>query len=518
MSIIATSQLIARSRFTATFTAIFVCASATAWAAGANSPANSGHAGKNSSATTTNMTAKQLRELDTTLGNRFWDFPYPSYANTVTQDMDGFRSTLAQYGIGFSALNISLFESNLLNTPSRTPTFGPNGLNRYPTCTRQSSTRPCAGGQAYVGQSPFFQNSIAPTLVFDTSRWGVPDGTFTVSGQFIYSTNPNFVPSWAAIQNLLWHQSAFDQLVELNIGYGQPLFEFIGSNVAGNFASTFGPAATIPGEMGLAQAGGVPQAEVKFNLPNNFYNQFMVAKSQPTNGQLHDLTGNPFRDEQLSNPSGFRFLPNVPGTRSYVIDELGYKVPADVNQYQTWIRAGYIHNFSDFQDLSKLPGNLESTAVLRGADAGYLLADQQIWQFAPGSKQTAYRGLYVGGSAFLGQENALAFSQAYEARAYMIGPLDSRPEDLVSFVYTHQKVSHYLSSALNTALAGPFNGGFAAPMAAKATNTSTLTYLAHIRPGLYTNLGISYTDNPSLQYFKGEGHALELLFSVVTVF
>ena len=88
----------------------------------------------------------------------------------------------------------------------------------------------------------------------------------------------------------------------------------------------------------------------------------------------------------------------------------------------------------------------------------------------------------------------------------------------MSFVYNHQVFSHYIADALNpvAAVAAPL--GIAVPTAVHASNSYTLSYLAHIAPGAYVSAGLSYTDHPSTVTFHGEGHALDALVGLLTVF
>jgi porin len=59
-------------------------------------------------------------------------------------------------------------------------------------------------------------------------------------------------------------------------------------------------------------------------------------------------------------------------------------------------------------------------------------------------------------------------------------------------------------------LYAPITGQFAAGESA----SYLLSYTAHLIPGVYGTLGLSYTDNPSLIYTRNEGHALNALFNL----
>lgn len=451
--------------------------------------------------------------FDKTLGPRIWDIPFPSYGDTILQDAGGWRSKLAEYGIGLIAWNVSIFQSNLLNGPSVIPNYAyapsAGAFLPYPKCGRNPSAI-CAGGQAYLGQQPFGTTDSYATLTYDMNQWGIPDAQIVVGGMFILSSNDAFLKDgWTTVTNLIWNQSFYNKTFEVKLGLMPLNQEFVGVFVGGNFANSFGPSASIPAELGLGMPNGVPAAMVKWNITDKFYNQFAVGRSQPVNGP----TGNPFYDEAYLNPNGFRMVPT--GTSALIIDEVGYKAKATPTELSTWVRAGGIWNFSDFKDLR----NLTSAETVGGSGGVYFLVDQQIWQQAPGSIFTAHRGIYAGFSAMYAPPEVAAFSQYYEGRLYWIGPFDNRPTDMISFVYAHNEVSKYLADGINqiTKDYQPFTD-YILPFANYSTNSYTLTYLAHLMPGLYASVGVSYTDNPSIQTFQGQGSALSFLGSITTVF
>jgi len=119
-----------------------------------------------------------------------------------------------------------------------------------------------------------------------------------------------------------------------------------------------------------------------------------------------------------------------------------------------------------------------ATGPTREGNAGfYLLADQQLWQSAPGSAATAYRGLYAGGTIMYARPQTTPITQYYEGRLYLKGPFASRPKDLVSLVFFYQVNSPYLVDNLNTL---HDVGTYGKP----ETWSATFGYLARLRPGV----------------------------------
>jgi porin len=171
-------------------------------------------------------------------------------------------------------------------------------------------------------------------------------------------------------------------------------------------------------------------------IPDTIYNQAGVYRSQP----VHGPSGNPFLDEAILDPTGFQW--GGVGTRALAIDEVGWKNEAAPGMPKTWFCAGIIHNFSDMTDFSRLAEN----GTIRGGTAGYVLMDRQLWQQAPGSHESAYRGLYGGLSGMWAEDKITPFTSYYEARLYWIGALDFRPSDMISFVYARNNVNKYLAN------------------------------------------------------------------------
>jgi len=82
-------------------------------------------------------------------------------------------------------------------------------------------------------------------------------------------------------------------------------------------------------------------------------------------------------------------------------------------------------------------------------------------------------------------------------------------------VYFHQDYSKYLTAslnALNVTSMGTAPGGF------DFANSYSISYLGHLAPGLYAQIGLSYTDHPASVSYKNEGSALLIQGSITTVF
>jgi porin len=456
-------------------------------------------------------------EMDKMSAVKGWNFGFPSFGDTFLRDYGGWRSSLASLGIGLIEYNSTRFQANMLDTPREGPRFNPF----------------FDSSQNYWGQKPSFINLSAAVLTYDLSRFGVPDGQLQVSGIQSYSTWEGFIPDVLTMNFLAYYQTLFDRQLEIKFGLLANQNEFVGQTVGANFVTTGGPANSIITLLGMSVS---PVSTWSFRLTGHlgkFYNQTAVMRSLVVNGP----TGNPLFDTDALNPTRLDWNVNTssysptaeigaPGTGELFVNEFGYKQDSSPEALYTWMRAGVMYNNSTFHDFTKsvaegglVPGAIGPT---REGNAGfYLLADQQIWQAAPGSATTAYRGLYAGGTIMYARPETTPITQYYEGRLYAKAPFASRPNDLVSLVAYYQVNSSYLVDNLNTLNAFGTYGK-------SETWSATLGYLARVRPGAYLTLGLSYTANPSQAFYFGpsqtnpsqrfEGNALNFQATLFTAF
>lgn len=436
---------------------------------------------------TPEQTEALLHSYDKLYGYRGWDFPFPTYGDTILQNAGGFRSTLAQYGFGFTDYNDVLFSDNLLDHP----TTGPG---------QSLAPKPGFSQQQYFGQQASVVDFDAAYLTYDLGRIGIPDGQLSITGQYTYSSDPVYTRTRFGITGLAWDQLLLNKAVEFKVGYIANGNEFAGTIVGGNLANPFGPSASIIYELGMSLPGATqPTAKVIWHIDSGFYEQLGLMRSLGIDGP----TNNVFYDDSFYNPTGFRF--GVPNGNLLVVNEVGYRTNSGVDTPETWVRLGGMFNNSHFADFG-------SGGTVDSAGAFYVLADRQLLQFAPDSHATAYRGLYAGATAMVASPRVAAFSQNYEARLYTFGIFDRRPADEIALVYDYNVFSHDLASAVNRG--GRIDGIYAHAR----SNTLTLDYTARVVAGVYFTLGFGYTDHPSLAYTRTEGSNANILSSLFTSF
>ena len=348
-----------------------------------------------------------------------------------------------------------------------------------------------------------------------------------------YATYEGFNPNALTFHFLAYYQTLFDRLLEIKFGLVGNQNEFVGQNIGGGFASTGGPANSIITLLGMSAS---PVSTWSFRITGHlgkFYNEAAVMRSLVVNGP----TGNALFDTNALNPTRLDWNVHTssysstaeegaPGTRELFVDEFGYKRDSAPDSLYTWARAGFMYNNSTFHDFTKsVPkGGLTQGAIgpTREGNAGfYLLGDQQIWQSAPSSRDTAGRGLYAGATVMWARPETTPITQYYEGRLYMKAPFDCRPKDLVSLVFFYQVNSPYFVDNLNTLNA---SGTYGKP----ETWSVTIGYLARLRRGVSLSLGLNYTANPSQAFYFGpstadpsqrfEGNALNFQATLFTTF
>lgn len=415
-----------------------------------------------------------------------FDIPVVPFEVSMLEDAGGVRSTLAESGWSFDLINSLNGADNLLKT------------------------HPTGGTQSYWGQIPSGQSSTNLWVMYDLSRLGVPDGQLEFGGTYDVSSWQPYGQNRHVPNDLWWYQTAFDKALEIKVGYYFTNLDWIGTIIGGNLVNPLGANASIPFEMGMTTSTtSQPSARVTWNIGSGFYNETGVLRSLPINGP----TQNPQLDDVHFNGSGLDW--NVPNGKLLAMDEFGYKVRAHPGQGQTWLRAGVMYNESSFVDYSKfgVKGGVPGFGTKADITAEYVLADMQLEQFAPSSIFSAYRGLYVGGSFMNAPEKNLAFYRYFEGRAYVVGPFESRPLDQIAFSYSYSDVSHHLADTINSFSA------FTNIHAVKEVSSITGTYTAHVYKGIFFTAGLSYTDNPTITYQRGQkDSALNLVSTMFTNF
>jgi porin len=403
-----------------------------------------------------------------------WIIPAPRFGNSITGDTDCWRTNLAKYGFGVLAYSNFIQQSNM--------------LDHY---------TPPSNQQKYAGQKWNGGMSHQIWLLYDLSQYGIPDGQLQIGGVYGANTWINFAPNTLSLGQLSYYQTALNGALEFNVGYLNLINQFQGVQVGGNLANVLGPASGIQQEVGGNYNTTVtPAAVVRWNITDRFYDKAAVSRSLVPSavGGL----GNSILQEHYSSPSGFAVTdrPNIfgiqyPAARELVTNEIGYKNLAAPGDPATWIRVDTYYNFSNYENLQD-PGTVQHPGEQVHNMAAQLFVDRQIWQFEPDSAATAYKGIYIGGTAAYASPQANPVYEDFGARLYTYG-MFNRPYDQLSLIWEHQSYSPFISNPIDTS-ATCFSG---TECIRHATNTYSVIYNANIIHGLYVGVGVSYIDHPA---------------------
>ena len=355
------------------------------------------------------------------------------------------REKLADWGFSYYGYSINTAQQNLLN----------------------ASRSARNGDQQYFGQKASAYSLSNLMLAYSFDSIGLPDTQIQGGIGFATTTWEPAGPKLFSTTGLALYQSLFDRAVELKVGLLSNSYEFVGTYVGDNLASAiFGASSTIPAETGMSDARAPkPGANITLHW-GNYYSKFGAAVSSSPEGYVA---------EKRDNVSGFKW--KTANSNGLIVEEVGFRRAASAKDPKTWVRVGYIRNWSDYTDYAHGGRSSQNYSF-------YALGDHQVLRFNNGNAS----GLNIGGSAFLGLDRYAPIAQSYEARFYVTGPFHSRPGDVISFIATDNVFSQYVVNAVRKA------GGFAK----EGSWVLTWAYSAAIAPGTYAGLGLAYADHPTV--------------------
>lgn len=387
---------------------------------------------------------------------------FPGIIDTITGDLGGYRSWLADRNIGFEFQLATIANTSLLDT----------GQPRSP--------------QVYNGQRPTLQtHALTTTATIGLDAIGLDHSKLIVAGGYIFTSFRPNGPNTATFRGLTYYQSFFDKKLEIKTGFNLNFLEFVGLFAGGNPTLTTGLSSTIPVQVGLS-AGQTPTPtfNVTLNGKQGRYAKFAVQRSLSPRGTV---------DEVERNGIGLKFA--IPGAKALYIGELGIKRPSGLGgQRSLWLRGGAIYNQSDY---TRFAGGFADNYAL------YLLGDYQATQPDP---VRPYRGLYIGGSALGAPQNVNVYTRSFEARAYYVGPIASRPTDATNVSITYNKFSDAAHTA--NALLGAGTERYQL--------SGSVGYSLHAGSGIYILPSLQYIHHPTLR--RGYNDALLTTISAFLLF
>jgi porin len=326
-----------------------------------------------------------------------------------------------------------------------------------------------ANQQVYVGERPYESTMLNPILTMDLRQLHLKEAQLNIStGLQWVSWNPAG-PRAVTLSSLYFYKNLAESRIEIKTGYLSNNFEFLGLQVGGSVATgAQGVYAVLPYEVGMSYFPlATPALNLKWNGPAHVYAKTGIQRAV-------DAAGGPATIAR--NSSGVRFIPK--GDKLVTIFEGGYNRDATAASRETWVRAGYLRNTTQYPN--SLTGGTSS-----GNYCAFLLADRQ---FIRKDGTHASHGVYAGASAMIAPADMNVYTQYYEARAYVEGPFRTRPFDMISLVATRSAYSR--DSTRNLAAQGK----------TVWHNSSSITgsYTVRAARGTYISMGLSYQTGPAV--------------------
>ena len=243
----------------------------------------------------------------------------PPYSDSLIDPNSEFRQALLREGMAFRVITGMQYTQNTLNAPVT------------------------ADAQVYVGQRPFETSFVQPIFAWDLRQLHLGNAQLYMGGVWNWASwepaGPKSLQLWA----LYFYKEFGEDRVEVKAGYIANNMNFVGLFVGGSTATgAQGVYAVLPYEAGMSYFPlTAPSFNVRIRGPKHTYIKSAAQRSI-------DPTGGP--TEVARNRSGFRFIPY--GDKVVLINEGGYLRAADKDARQTWLRAGYIKNASQYLEWS----------------------------------------------------------------------------------------------------------------------------------------------------------------------
>ncbi|MBI1759923.1 MAG: carbohydrate porin [Acidobacteria bacterium] len=337
-------------------------------------------------------------------------------------------------------------------------------VNALPRITANVLDGPVpANQQVYIGQRPTWISGLNPILTADLRQLGLRNAQLNIGAAWRWTNWNPAGPKTISLTSLYLYKRWREHRVEMKAGYLTNDTEFVGIQVGGSTATAAqGVYAVLPFQVGMSFFPLVsPSLNVRIQGPKGTYLKVAAQRSL-------DAAGG--QATQARNQTGFRFRPK--GDKLLHINEVGYQHTSGTTAKYVWLRAGYMHNSTEFTN--KLTGQKEA-----GNYCVYALADYQLR--AP-DEQAPGHGLYLGGSVMTAPAKFNSYSRYYEARLYQKAPFRSRPDDVLSLVAAYRGHSQYVTDKLVAQGKTVWHN----------SPSVTGSYAMHVARGTYLSLGAGY--------------------------
>jgi porin len=308
-----------------------------------------------------------------------------------------------------------------------------------------------------------------PTFTWDLRQLGLKHAQFDMSGVWQWVSWEPAGPKAFGLWTLYVYKELGRDRVEIKAGYNSNDIEFVGMQVGGSTASGVqGVYAVLPYELGMAFFPlPAPQFNLKVKGPDHTYLKSGLQRSL-------DAAGSPATEAR--NHTGLRFMPK--GDKLLLIEEAGYRRSSTDSTRELWVRMGYLRNSTRYMNYAN--GRQEP-----GNHAAFALMDVQVTR---SDLKHPWSGVYFGGSAMTAASQFNPYDRYFETRLYKFSPFQKRPLDVASLASTYTAYSKIQTDSLVR------NGA----TVWRRSASMTASYNAHLTPGNYLSLGLSYIHGPAI--------------------
>ena len=358
----------------------------------------------------------------------------------IAPELGGLRKALNEYGVGITITSYNGYAYDLGGHNAKT--------------------------QVYNGQNPSYNASLNLYTTYDLTRLGFAnDAQLTLAGQVVRSTYEPANPEVSQVSVFAVNQSFFDHQLEIEYGFIAGVKLFYGVSLGGNASTAaLGPSSVVPFQVGMSATVPTPTFNVITRDKSlRWYNSAAITRSVSPQGILEDVN---------RNPNGLHW--KVDGANPMLIDEFGYKRNASASENAVWSRFGMMYNPSHYTEFK--------TGEESDNNWGIYLADTHQVSKPYGDA----RGWYLETKLDYSPESVNALNKAIQFSAFNIGPIASRPFDMVSLGFSKSYYSKDLREVYDTYRmeSVPY------------TMAVTGSYAARLMPGVYLVNGLTWTKNP----------------------
>jgi porin len=148
-----------------------------------------------------------------------------------------------------------------------------------------------------------------------------------------------------------------------------------------------------------------------------------------------------------------------------------------------------------YYDSSQAPDVTNTSMSYTGRYGGYILADQMVWSFQPGTD----RGLIVVANATISDKRTATIPFYFTAALIAQGPFAVRPHDFIAIGYVRDLVNSNVISKENALLEAQ---GVQNPELELGENIVELAYGLQVAPWMQIHPNVQYIGNPGAFSFK----------------